>query len=113
MRFKLKTILQDRRFLPAVLVFAFSYSLSITCSAQWVLYDSCHQATPVCGSNIYTYTVGGSPVTVAGNECCLGDISPQCCADYGCLASPGSAGNPRWFFFKVLTSGNITFNFVF
>lgn len=99
---------QSHRFFSMALVFVLSFFFLPNSKGQLILFDSCRQATPVCGNNIYSYTVGGSPALAGGNECCDGDIYPQCCANYGCLSAPGVVGNPRWFYFKILQPGHIS-----
>jgi hypothetical protein len=90
------------------LVIFLSFCKPLTSQAQIVLYDSCHQATPFCGNNIYNYNVGGISWAVALNECCPGDIPPQCCASYSCFSAAFTQiKNPRWFFFKVENPGTI------
>ena len=74
-----------------------------------VYFDSCHQASPFCGS--YSVFVPGSPYSSGNNECCEGDITPQCCVDYSCINT--TLHNPRWFFLKVDNPGLIVLHLFF
>lgn len=113
MKIKLKIKLRSHRFFPVALVFIFGLYLQPSTQAQFVLFDSCHQATPFCGDNVYTYTIGGASWPTATNECCPGDIPPQCCASYSCFTTAFTTmKNPRWFFFKAENSGNISISLV-
>lgn len=108
MTFKFKIKANYYRILPVILLIIFNLWISLISQAQIILYDSCHQATPFCGNNIYNYNVGGISWPVALNECCPGDIPPQCCASYSCFtAAFTQIKNPRWFFFKVENPGTI------
>ena len=71
-----------------------------------VYFDSCYQARPFCGS--YETFIICSMIQWGSNECCDGDISPNCCVDYSCLNS--NLHNPRWFFLKTDQPGSIEIN---
>ena len=68
------------------------------------LYDSCHQAHPLCGDTVFVYTTTiNTPELLA--ECCPGEIFLNCCRSDGCLPDP--LRSPRWFFIRIATPGKI------
>jgi hypothetical protein len=79
-----------------------------------ILFDSCHQARPICGDSGIIYYVPFNYIAYSQGNCCPWDsLDPgstwplTCCIDYDSLLHEYPV-NPHWFFFRVDQPGIIT-----
>jgi hypothetical protein len=79
-----------------------------------VLFDSCHQARPICGDSGIIYYIPFNYIAYSLGNCCPWDsVGPgstwpiTCCINYDSLLHEYPI-NPHWFFFRVDQPGIIT-----